>query len=49
MCCARQDDAVGNFSAECDYPAMNVVVAHGKASWMKEVLEKMEASTLSQT
>jgi predicted TIM-barrel fold metal-dependent hydrolase len=27
------------------YPKMNVVVAHGKASWMEEVLEKMEAST----
>ena len=27
------------------YPAMRVVVAHGKASWMQEVLEKMEAST----
>jgi predicted TIM-barrel fold metal-dependent hydrolase len=27
------------------YPPMKVVVAHGKASWMQEVLEKMEAST----
>jgi uncharacterized protein len=27
------------------YPALKVVVAHGKASWMQEVLEKMEAST----
>ena len=27
------------------YPGMKVVVAHGKASWMQEVLEKMEAST----
>ncbi|HJU12084.1 MAG TPA: amidohydrolase family protein [Candidatus Binataceae bacterium] len=27
------------------YPRMKVVVAHGKASWMEEVLEKMEAST----
>jgi predicted TIM-barrel fold metal-dependent hydrolase len=27
------------------YPAMKVVVAHGKASWMQEMLEKMEAST----
>jgi predicted TIM-barrel fold metal-dependent hydrolase len=27
------------------YPAMKIVVAHGKASWMQEVLEKMEAST----
>ncbi len=27
------------------YPNMKVVMAHGKASWMEEVLEKMEAST----
>jgi predicted TIM-barrel fold metal-dependent hydrolase len=27
------------------FPKMRVVVAHGKASWMEEVLEKMEAST----
>ncbi len=27
------------------YPNMRVVAAHGKASWMEEVLEKMEAST----
>jgi len=27
------------------YPQLKVVVAHGKASWMEEVLEKMEAST----
>jgi len=27
------------------YPKMRIVVAHGKASWMEEVLEKMEAST----
>jgi predicted TIM-barrel fold metal-dependent hydrolase len=27
------------------YPRMKVVMAHGKASWMEEVLEKMEAST----
>ena len=27
------------------YPEMRVVMAHGKASWMEEVLEKMEAST----
>jgi predicted TIM-barrel fold metal-dependent hydrolase len=27
------------------YPQLKVVVAHGKASWMQEVLEKMEAST----
>ena len=27
------------------FPELRVVVAHGKASWMEEVLEKMEAST----
>jgi len=27
------------------FPNMKVVVSHGKASWMEEVLEKMEAST----
>jgi predicted TIM-barrel fold metal-dependent hydrolase len=27
------------------YPKMKVVVAHGKASWMEEVLEKMESSS----
>ena len=27
------------------YPKMKVVLAHSKASWMEEVLEKMEAST----
>jgi predicted TIM-barrel fold metal-dependent hydrolase len=27
------------------YPKMKVVVAHGKASWMEEVIEKMESST----
>ena len=27
------------------FPNMKVVVAHGKASWMEEVLEKMEASS----
>jgi predicted TIM-barrel fold metal-dependent hydrolase len=27
------------------FPKLRVVVAHGKASWMEEVLEKMEAST----
>jgi hypothetical protein len=26
------------------FPGMKVVMAHGKASWMEEVLEKMEAS-----
>ena len=29
------------------YPAMKVGVAHGKASWMQEALEKKEASTAS--
>ena len=29
------------------YPRMKVVMAHGKASWMDEVLEKMEASALT--
>jgi predicted TIM-barrel fold metal-dependent hydrolase len=29
------------------YPRLKVIVAHGKASWMEEVLEKMEASTLT--
>jgi predicted TIM-barrel fold metal-dependent hydrolase len=27
------------------YPQLKVVMAHGKASWMEEVIEKMEAST----
>ena len=27
------------------FPNMKVVMAHGKASWMEEVLEKMEASS----
>jgi len=27
------------------YPSMKVVVAHGKATWMEEVLEKFDAST----
>ena len=27
------------------YPKMKAVLAHGKASWMEELLEKMEAST----
>jgi predicted TIM-barrel fold metal-dependent hydrolase len=27
------------------YPTLKVVVAHGKATWMEEVLEKFEAST----
>ena len=27
------------------HPEMKVVMAHGKASWMEEVIEKMEAST----
>ncbi|MBV1879856.1 MAG: amidohydrolase [Pseudomonadales bacterium] len=29
------------------YPDMKVVMAHGKASWMDEILEKMEASALT--
>ena len=29
------------------YPKMKVVVAHGKASWMEEVLEKMEADSIA--
>ena len=29
------------------YPKMKVVMAHGKASWMEEILEKMEASVLT--
>ena len=28
-----------------NHPELRVVMAHGKASWMEEVLEKMEAST----
>jgi predicted TIM-barrel fold metal-dependent hydrolase len=35
------------FAAMQRYPDMKVVVAHGKASWMEEVLEKMEASALA--
>ncbi len=27
------------------YPNMRVVMSHGKASWMEEVIEKMESST----
>jgi predicted TIM-barrel fold metal-dependent hydrolase len=33
------------FSVMQRYPRMKMVVAHGKATWMEEVLEKMEAST----
>jgi uncharacterized protein len=33
------------FSVMDRYPKMKMVVAHGKATWMHEVLEKMEAST----
>jgi predicted TIM-barrel fold metal-dependent hydrolase len=29
------------------FPNMKVVMAHGKASWMEEILEKMEASALT--
>ena len=32
------------FSVIQRYPNMRVVVSHGKASWMEEVLEKMEAN-----
>ena len=35
------------FSVMDRYPKMKVVMAHGKASWMDEVLEKMEASALT--
>lgn len=35
------------FSVMQRYPKMKVVMAHGKASWMEEVLEKMEASALT--
>lgn len=35
------------FSVMDRYPKMKVVMAHGKASWMEEVLEKMEASALT--
>jgi predicted TIM-barrel fold metal-dependent hydrolase len=37
--------ALIGFTVMQRYPNMKVVVAHGKASWMEEVLEKMEAST----
>lgn len=37
--------ALVGFTVMQRYPNMKVVVAHGKASWMQEVLEKMEAST----
>jgi predicted TIM-barrel fold metal-dependent hydrolase len=37
--------ALIGFTVMQRYPKMKVVVAHGKASWMEEVLEKMEAST----
>lgn len=37
--------ALIGFTVMQRYPSMKVVVAHGKASWMEEVLEKMEAST----
>ncbi len=33
------------FSVMDRYPKMKMVIAHGKATWMHEVLEKMEAST----
>ncbi len=37
--------ALIGFTVMQRYPKMKVVVAHGKASWMEEVLEKMESST----
>ena len=37
--------ALIGFAAMQRYPDMKVVMAHGKASWMEEVLEKMESST----
>jgi predicted TIM-barrel fold metal-dependent hydrolase len=37
--------ALIGFTVMQRYPKMKVVVAHGKASWMDEVLEKMESST----
>ena len=37
--------ALIGFGAMQRYPGMKVAMAHGKASWMEEVLEKMEAST----
>ncbi len=37
--------ALIGFTVMQRYPQMRVVVAHGKASWMEEVLEKMEASS----
>ena len=33
------------FSLLTRYPTIKMVVAHGKATWMEEVLEKVEAST----
>ena len=33
------------FSVMDRYPKMKMAIAHGKATWMHEVLEKMEAST----
>jgi predicted TIM-barrel fold metal-dependent hydrolase len=37
--------ALIGFTVMQRYPKMKVVMAHGKASWMEEVLEKMESST----
>lgn len=37
--------ALIGFGAMQRYPELKVAMAHGKASWMEEVLEKMEAST----
>jgi hypothetical protein len=38
------DNHIG-FTVMQRFPGMKVVMAHGKASWMEEVLEKMEASS----
>src|SRR5947209_10169079 len=40
-----KSDLIALGPSAAPHPAMKVVVAHGKASWMQEVLEKMEAST----
>ena len=37
--------ALIGFTVMQRFPEMKVVVSHGKASWMEEVLEKMEASS----
>ena len=42
--CSSASVLIG-FTVMQRFPGMKVVVAHGKASWMEEVLEKMEASS----